>query len=81
MGLAARHHEPDGSPVPMCSWGHGTGAARSTQSPERSATGGVGPATEGCPLCEVIEPLLRRADLLSQMLWIGHARAPVERKV
>lgn len=40
-GMAARHHEPDGLPDPVCSRGHGSGVVRSTQVPEPSTTGGV----------------------------------------
>ncbi|MFG2026313.1 hypothetical protein [Streptomyces sp. NPDC048825] len=63
--MAVRHHESDGFPV--CS--RGTGGAVESM---RSAGEGV------CATCEVVEPMLRRADLLYQLLRIGYAGDPAE---
>ncbi len=57
--MAARSDDSDGFPAPSRT--HGEDPIRSMQ-----------PAAEGVNLArEVVEPLLRRADLLAQLLRIG----------
>jgi hypothetical protein len=61
--MTARYRQPDGSSAPVCSSSHGTDD--------------TGDAVV-CRTCEVVEPLLLRADLISQLLWIGYAHVPAE---
>lgn len=61
--MARRHHEQDGFRV----------RSRRHREP---AIGSMQPAGQPAyVLDDVVEPLLRRADLLSQLLRIGHAAA------
>ncbi|AVH54843.1 hypothetical protein C4B68_02425 [Streptomyces dengpaensis] len=66
--MAARHHESDG--FPACSRRH-----------REASVGSVQPAGERIQVrYDVVDPLLRRADLLSQLLRIGYARDAPEQE-
>ncbi|GAB2865289.1 hypothetical protein GCM10027074_35810 [Streptomyces deserti] len=64
--MAVRHHGADDFPV--CSRLHGAGVIGSMH----SAGAGV------CAMCDVVEPVLRRADLLTQLLRMECADDPAE---
>ncbi|MFI1358076.1 hypothetical protein ACH4TV_31500 [Streptomyces sp. NPDC020898] len=66
--MAARRDDSDG--FPARSRRHGEAAIESLQ------TAGQRVHVRQ----EVVEPLLRRADLLSQLLWVGYARDQQERE-
>lgn len=60
--MTVRHHEAGGSP-------------RSQRDGQEAVVVSVQPVAEGAHISsEVVEPLLRRADLLSQLLSIGFPR-------
>jgi hypothetical protein len=67
--MAARPHESDG--FPACSRRHGEATVGSRQSDGESID----------VTCDVVLPLLCRADLLSQLLRMGCVRDPHEREV
>lgn len=57
--MYAPHHGPDGPPAPR--------RPRPSDDPAAAALA----SEPRCPACDVVEPLLRRSDLLSQLLWLG----------
>ncbi len=59
--MARRDRKP--ACFPACSQRHGNAGMARTQSAGEPV----------CVMCEVVEPLLRRADLLSQLLQLGCA--------